>query len=219
MPPFAPSKFKTEGEYSQCLLDALRDLEAAGEPVGDLLKRCAGVAWFRRDKLALVAGMDHGHGACIAQIRPRVWTAPVFLRTDQLSIGLQLTSTTYVTLLFLATQEAVSHMCRDHVQLGADASLPGGGMEAGVHSGEGQPTVLATYNLDDGGKFVDISLSGGMVTTDGGAMLQYFGTGVSIADVLAGNNAKAPHPVLFRPLYDFIDHHITEQEPSKQSVE
>lgn len=173
-------------------------------------------------QLAAVAGMEHGHGFCIRQVRHRVWSAPLYLRLDRLSLGVQLTSVRVTTAIFLAKEEAVRKLCKDGLSASAEFSLPGRHLVEAGSGSAGAPMlasgdVLSAYAVTHGGTLVDISIGAGMVTTDGSAIHQYHGLGTTVADILSGNPAKAPHPVLFQPLYDYIDKHISGLLPAGAS--
>ena len=150
-------------------------------------------------KAGFIVGGKAGRGVASCRT-PSGWSAPAFLEIKGGSFGLQIgAEATDVVLLFMNTN-GLKKLVNNKVELGADASIAAGpvGREAAASTDASMSAEILSYSRSKG-LFAGISLKGSVISPEKSDMEDTYGKGVSVLDVLAAGNRRAPAEVQVFP--------------------
>ena len=166
----------------------------------DLLNKAECVAVFPTVvKAGFIVGGKAGRGVASCRTSSG-WSAPAFLEIKGGSFGLQIgAEATDVVLLFMNTN-GLKKLVNNKVELGADASIAAGpvGREAAASTDASMNAEILSYSRSKG-LFAGISLKGSVISPEKSDMEDTYGKGVSVLDVLAAGNSRAPSEVQVFP--------------------
>jgi lipid-binding SYLF domain-containing protein len=166
----------------------------------DLLNKAECVAVFPTVvKAGFIVGGKAGRGVASCRT-PSGWSAPAFLEIKGGSFGLQIgAEATDVVLLFMNTN-GLKKLVNNKVELGADASIAAGpvGREAAASTDASMSAEILSYSRSKG-LFAGISLKGSVISPEKSDMEDTYGKGISVLDVLAAGNRRAPAEVQVFP--------------------
>jgi SH3 domain-containing YSC84-like protein 1 len=162
----------------------------------DLLNKAECVAVFPSVvKVGFIVGGKAGRGVASCRT-PSGWSAPAFLEIKGGSFGLQVGGqATDVVLLFMNTN-GLKKLVNNKVELGADASIAAGpvGREAAASTDASMSAEILSYSRSKG-VFAGISLKGSVISPEKSDMEDTYGKAVTVLQVLAAGNSRAPAEV------------------------
>ena len=143
-------------------------------------------------KAAFVIGGEYGKGLMSCR-HDGVWSAPVFMRIEKGSWGLQIGAQSIDLVLLVMNENGMSKMLRNKVSLGAEASIAAGpvGRDARAATDAQMKAEILSYSRTQG-LFAGINLSGGVVRADVDDNTDLYGKAIEAKDVVMSRDLKAP---------------------------
>jgi SH3 domain-containing YSC84-like protein 1 len=143
-------------------------------------------------KAAFVFGGEYGKGLMSCR-HGDDWTAPIFMRIEKGSWGLQIGAQSIDLVLLVMNEKGMEKMLRNKVSLGAEASAAAGpvGRDARAATDAQMQAEILSYSRTQG-LFAGINLSGGVVRADADDNYDLYGSGIAAKDVVMNGSVKAP---------------------------
>jgi SH3 domain-containing YSC84-like protein 1 len=143
-------------------------------------------------KAALVVGGEYGKGLMSCR-HDGNWTAPIFMRIEKGSWGLQIGAQSIDLVLLVMNSGGMEKMLRNKVSLGAEASIAAGpvGRDARAATDAQMKAEILSYSRTQG-LFAGINLSGGVVRADADDNVDLYGREVVARDVVMNGTVSAP---------------------------
>lgn len=193
------ASFANEAEKLSERLDlsanAFRELmESPDSSVPDsLLEKAEAIVIFPRT-LNLAWGLGGQYGRGVALRRDKLtgqWSAPAFYSIGGITLGPQIGGQAIDTVLVVMNAKGLNSLLRSKCTLGGDAGIAVGpaGRNATASTDIRLQAEIYSYSRAKG-LYVGLSLKGAIVSPDKAANEEFYGSGVTAADIL---NGKAAH--------------------------
>ncbi|MDR1990862.1 MAG: lipid-binding SYLF domain-containing protein [Acidobacteriaceae bacterium] len=143
-------------------------------------------------KAAFVFGGEYGRGLMSCR-HANEWTAPIFMRVDKGSWGLQIGAQSIDLVLLVMNAKGIEKLLGNKVTLGAEMSVAAGpvGRDARAATDAQMTAEILSYSRAQG-LFAGINLSGGVVRPDEDANRDLYGTAITPRAVLLDATVVAP---------------------------
>jgi lipid-binding SYLF domain-containing protein len=143
-------------------------------------------------KAALVVGGEYGKGLMSCR-RDGEWSAPIFMRVEKGSWGLQIGAQSIDLVLLVMNTKGMEKLLRNKVSLGVEASAAAGpvGRDARAATDAQMTAEILSYSRTQG-LFAGINLSGGVVRADADDNVDLYGKAITPKDVVMTGTIKAP---------------------------
>src|SRR5499427_9693021 len=143
-------------------------------------------------KAAFVFGGEYGKGLMSCR-KGGGWSAPVFMRLEKGSWGLQIGAQSIDLVLLVNSERGMKKLLGNKVTLGAEASVAAGpvGRDARAATDAQMNAEILSYSRTQG-LFAGINLSGGVLKPDNDDNEDLYGKNVSAADILTTDKVAAP---------------------------
>jgi lipid-binding SYLF domain-containing protein len=143
-------------------------------------------------KAAFIFGGEYGKGLMSCR-RAGGWSAPVFMRVEKGSWGLQIGAQEIDLVLLVMNDGGVQKLLNNKVTLGAEASVAAGpvGRDARAATDGQLNAEILSYSRTQG-LFAGVNLSGGVVAADEDDNAALYGRNISPKQVVAGQDIKVP---------------------------
>ncbi len=140
-------------------------------------------------KAAFVFGGEYGKGLMSCR-KGGGWSAPVFMRLEKGSWGLQIGAQSIDLVLLVNNERGMKKLLGNKVTLGAEASVAAGpvGRDARAATDAQMNAEILSYSRAQG-LFAGINLSGGVLRPDSDDNEDVYGKNVTPTAVLTGNTA------------------------------
>jgi len=149
-------------------------------------------------KAAFVFGGEYGKGLMSCR-HGNEWSAPLFMRLEKGSWGLQIGAQTIDLVLLVMNKSGAERLLANKVSLGAELSVAAGpvGRDARAATDANVTAEILSYSRTQG-LFAGINLSGGVLRADTDDNKDLYGVNVNAHEVLLGDTV--PMPVVAEPL-------------------
>jgi SH3 domain-containing YSC84-like protein 1 len=149
-------------------------------------------------KAAFVIGGEYGKGLMSCR-RGNDWSAPLFMRLEKGSWGLQIGAQTIDLVLLVMNRTGAEKLLGNKVSLGAELSVAAGpvGRDAQAATDANLKAEILSYSRAQG-LFAGINLSGGVLRGDTDDNKDLYGANVNAREVLLGD--AIPMPSVAEPL-------------------
>ena len=149
-------------------------------------------------KAAFVFGGEYGKGLMSCR-HGSDWSAPLFMRLEQGSWGLQIGAQTIDLVLLVMNKSGAEKLLANKVSLGAEMSVAAGpvGRDARAATDANVTAEILSYSRPQG-LFAGINLSGGVLRGDTDDNKDLYGVRVNAREVLLGESV--PMPTVAEPL-------------------
>ena len=143
-------------------------------------------------KAAFVLGAEYGKGLMSCK-KDGAWSAPVFMRVEKGSWGLQIGAQSIDLVLLVMNERGMHKLLGNKVTLGAEASVAAGpvGRDARAATDAQMKAEILSYSRAQG-LFAGVNLSGGVLRPDADDNQDLYGRQISVKDVLAGHTIEVP---------------------------
>ena len=143
-------------------------------------------------KAAFVFGGEYGKGLMSCR-RGDDWTAPLFMRLEKGSWGLQIGAQSIDLVLLVMNKAGVEKLISNKVSLGAEMSVAAGpvGRDARAATDARVTAEILSYSRTQG-LFAGVNLSGGALRGDNDENKDLYGVRVSAREVLLGDSVPMP---------------------------
>ncbi len=140
-------------------------------------------------KAAFVFGGEYGKGLMSCR-KGGAWSAPVFMRLEKGSWGLQIGAQSIDLVLLVNNERGMKKLLGNKVTLGAEASVAAGpvGRDARAATDAQMHAEILSYSRAQG-LFAGINLSGGVLRPDGDDNEDVYGKTATPTTILTGNTA------------------------------
>ena len=140
-------------------------------------------------KAAFVFGGEYGKGLMSCR-KGGAWSAPVFMRLEKGSWGLQIGAQSIDLVLLVNNERGMQKLLGNKVTLGAEASVAAGpvGRDARAATDAQLKAEILSYSRAQG-LFAGINLSGGVLRPDSDDNEDVYGKNVTPTTILTGNTA------------------------------
>jgi lipid-binding SYLF domain-containing protein len=140
-------------------------------------------------KAAFVFGGEYGKGLMSCR-KAGAWSAPVFMRLEKGSWGLQIGAQSIDLVLLVNNERGMQKLLGNKVTLGAEASVAAGpvGRDARAATDAQMKAEILSYSRAQG-LFAGINLSGGVLRPDSDDNEDVYGKNVTPTAILTGNTA------------------------------
>lgn len=145
-------------------------------------------------KAAFIFGGEYGKGLLSCR-KGGVWSAPVFMRLEKGSWGLQIGAQSIDLVLLVMNHDGIEKLLKNKVTLGAEMSAAAGpvGRDARAGTDGAFEAEILSYSRTQG-LFAGINLSGGAIRPDDDTNADLYGRSVTPRDVLLGGFTEIPAP-------------------------
>ena len=149
-------------------------------------------------KAAFVFGGEYGKGLMSCR-RGNEWSAPLFMRLEKGSWGLQIGAQSIDLVLLVMNKTGAERLLANKVSLGAELSVAAGpvGRDARAATDANITAEILSYSRTQG-LFAGINLSGGVLRADEDDNKDLYGVRVNPREVLLGDTV--PMPAVAEPL-------------------
>jgi lipid-binding SYLF domain-containing protein len=149
-------------------------------------------------KAAFVFGGEYGKGLMSCR-HGNDWSAPLFMRLEKGSWGLQIGAQTIDLVLLVMNKSGAERLLANKVSLGAELSVAAGpvGRDARAATDANVTAEILSYSRTQG-LFAGINLSGGVLRGDADDNKDLYGVNVNAREVLLGDTV--PMPAVAEPL-------------------
>ena len=149
-------------------------------------------------KAAFVFGGEYGKGLMSCR-RGNEWSAPLFMRLEKGSWGLQIGAQSIDLVLLVMNKNGAEKLLANKVSLGAEMSVAAGpvGRDARAATDANVTAEILSYSRTQG-LFAGINLSGGVLRGDADDNKDLYGVSVNAREVLLGDSV--PMPAVAEPL-------------------
>lgn len=149
-------------------------------------------------KAAFVFGGEYGKGLMSCR-RGNEWSAPLFMRLEKGSWGLQIGAQSIDLVLLVMNKNGAEKLLANKVSLGAEMSVAAGpvGRDARAATDANVTAEILWYSRTQG-LFAGINLSGGVLRGDADDNKDLYGVSVNAREVLLGDSV--PMPAVAEPL-------------------
>jgi SH3 domain-containing YSC84-like protein 1 len=174
------------------VLEEMRSVPDRSIPQGTWRRaRCVAVIPGAK-KGALVVGGEYGEGF-VSCGTPNGWSAPAYLALHEGSLGAQIGMESVDLVMLVMNQRGVDHLLRDHVTLGADASIAAGpvGRDATKATDAQLKAEILSYSRAKG-LFAGIDLTGGVLRPDAWTDRDLYGRTITAREILTGGRVPTP---------------------------
>jgi len=143
-------------------------------------------------KAAFVIGGEYGKGLMSCR-RGRDWSAPLFMRLEKGSWGLQIGAQSIDLVLLVMNKNGAEKLLANKVSLGAEMSVAAGpvGRDARAATDANATAEIFSYSRTQG-LFAGINLSGGVLRGDADDNKDLYGVNVNAREVLLGETVTVP---------------------------
>jgi SH3 domain-containing YSC84-like protein 1 len=143
-------------------------------------------------KAAFVIGGEYGKGLMSCR-RGTDWSAPLFMRLEKGSWGLQIGAQSIDLVLLVMNQGGAEKLLKNKVSLGAELSVAAGpvGRDAQAATDANLKAEILSYSRTQG-LFAGINLSGGVLRGDTDDNKDLYGANVNPRDVVLGDTVTVP---------------------------
>src|SRR3954470_25070518 len=140
-------------------------------------------------KAAFVFGGEYGKGLMSCR-KGGAWSAPVFMRLEKGSWGLQIGAQSIDLVLLVNNERGMKKLLGNKVTLGAEASVAAGpvGRDARAATDAQMNAEILSYSRAQG-LFAGINLSGGVLKPDGDDNEEMYGKKITPTAILTGETA------------------------------
>jgi lipid-binding SYLF domain-containing protein len=140
-------------------------------------------------KAAFVFGGEYGKGLMSCR-KGAAWSAPVFMRLEKGSWGLQIGAQSIDLVLLVNSERGMKKLLGNKVTLGAEASVAAGpvGRDARAATDAQMNAEILSYSRAQG-LFAGINLSGGVLRPDSDDNEDAYGKKMTAESILIGNTA------------------------------
>ncbi|MCM8803260.1 MAG: lipid-binding SYLF domain-containing protein, partial [Candidatus Omnitrophica bacterium] len=158
-----------------------------------LVKECYGIIFMRQFKGGFIIGGKGGEGIVVARDKEkRIWSAPGFVASIQISFGWQIGAQMTDLILLIMNEDGLKILTTTKVKIGTDISVAAGPVgrefEGKVSPGVG---ILA-YGRSKG-VFGGLSLEGGAIFADDKANEEFYQKkGLKLKDILFKESVSIP---------------------------
>ena len=178
--------------------EVLKDMMSAPDKAipSDLIKRSTAIVIFPSlVKAGLGLGGHYGKGVILRR-NPSggKWGPPAFITLIGGSVGWQVGVQSTEMVLLVMTETSLKSLFRDKLTIGADASVAAGpvGRDASAATDASLGAGILSYSRAKG-LFAGVSIKGSVIEPDWEANEQYYGSDVSIIDILfQGKGTTSP---------------------------
>jgi lipid-binding SYLF domain-containing protein len=148
-------------------------------------------------KGAFLVGAQYGQGAATCRT-PKGWSAPVFVKLEGVSYGLQIGGQGTDLVLIAMNQNGLQDMLKAKVKLGADAAASAGPVGRNAQAGTDWMlnAEFLTYSRSKG-LFAGLDLTGDVLSQNQDDTRAFYGSDIPFESVLHGNVPTPPAAVPF----------------------
>ncbi len=155
------------------------------------LRKAQGIILLDSTMGGLIVGYESGHGvALVRNPQTKEWSAPVFLQSNQGSLGCQIGGQHSFQVMLLMNSDATRQLGEAKADFGGEARGTAGGETAGA---EGTVTASEPWVLvydDRAGLYGGAALKGGAVAPDNQADLVYYDKPLTVNEIVMEGKAQ-----------------------------
>ena len=156
-------------------------------------------------KGAFVVGAQYGQGVATCRT-PKGWSAPVFVKLEGASYGLQIGGQATDLVLIAMNQNGLQDMLKAKFKLGADAAASAGPVGRNAQAGTDWKlnSEFLTYSRSKG-LFAGLDLTGDVLSQNSDDTRAFYGSDMPFESILHGNQ---PVPLAARPFVRTVAHYF-----------
>jgi lipid-binding SYLF domain-containing protein len=189
-----PSQLDNRIKMLTAKLDAMQRKADKRIPA-DLLKKAQAIILLDRTKAGLVFGYQGGGGLAMAKDpKTEKWSPVAFMSSGEASFGFQMGGEQGFYAILLMTTNATQMLMNSNVRFGGEARGTAGDMTGDVETVTQQPIVVYA---DRSGLYGGAVVKGGSISGDNKANQVYYGTPVSVNDILYQHKVQPGEPASY----------------------
>lgn len=141
----------------------------------EMLRQAQGIILLDRTKAGFLFAFQGGAGAALVRDPvSRQWSAPVFVRANEASLGFQIGGQQSFVVILLMNTNAAQLLLQPNFRFGGEAGGTAGNTSGGVEGSIATAEPLVVVYTDREGLFGGASLKGDSLSTDTGADVAYY---------------------------------------------
>jgi SH3 domain-containing YSC84-like protein 1 len=157
----------------------------------ELLRQAAGIIILDRTKAGFVFAYEGGSGvAMVRDTQSRRWSAPVFLKANEASLGFQIGGQQSFVVILLMNTNASQLLTQPNFRFGGEAGGTAGNVSGGVEGSIAPTESLVVVYSDREGLFGGAALKGGTLAPDTEADFAYYERYLSAQEILFEHKAQ-----------------------------
>jgi lipid-binding SYLF domain-containing protein len=157
----------------------------------ELFRQAQGIILLDRTKAGFVFAYEGGSGvAMVRDTQSHQWSAPVFLKANEASLGFQIGGQQSFIVILLMNTNASQLLMQPNFRFGGEASGTAGNVSGGVEGSIAAAEPLVVVYTDREGLFGGAALKGGALAPDTEADIAYYDRYVSAQEILFEHKAQ-----------------------------
>jgi lipid-binding SYLF domain-containing protein len=171
----------------------LEDLQAKPDKriPQELLRQAQGVILLDRTKAGFIFAYEGGSGvAMVRDPQSRQWSAPVFVKANEASLGFQVGGQQSFIVILLMNTNAAQLLMQPNFRFGGEAGGTAGNASGGVEGSIASTEPLVVVYTDREGLFGGAALKGGTLAPDTEADITYYNRYLSAQEILFEHKAQ-----------------------------
>ena len=156
----------------------------------EMLKNAKGIVLLDRIKAGFIFAYQGGGGVAMVKNKSGDWSAPVFLKSNEASLGFQIGGQQSFVVILLMNTNAVSMLTDGKFSFGGEASGTAGDASAGAEGMLTEEPLTVVYT-DKAGLYGGAALKGSALSADNDANIAYYESYFSAKEILLDGKGKA----------------------------
>ncbi|MBK1876610.1 lipid-binding SYLF domain-containing protein [Pelagicoccus mobilis] len=189
------------GEKLAASVRDIQSLERSQIPA-DIMRQAKAVIVLKQYEAGVIFGASGGFGIVAKRDPEGYWGAPAWLKTGEISGGLQLGAQKLNVVLLVVKDRALEMLKKEKFQLGVDANIVRGPTGAYSESSIGQDADMLAYTAFEG-YYAGASFEGGFLLPDNKANESSYGQKFEVTHIIEAPDLDTPDSLI--ELFELLD--------------
>lgn len=206
---FSPSSFAENREMerllnrSEKIVKSIRNIQANEDSKipASVMREAKGVILLKQYEAGVIFGAKGGFGLVIQKMEDGSWGIPAWVRTTEITGGLQLGAQKLNVLLVIMNDESLKVLRKSKFQLGLDATLTRGPTGSNYETRTGFDADILVYT-DFQGYYAGATLGGSMLVADRRSNELTYGEKIEIPTIVSSRELNVPE--FLQPVLDTL---------------
>lgn len=178
---------------SEKLANSIRDIQAAEHSMipAEILRKAKGLIILKQYEAGAIFGAKGGFGVALKRKTNGEWGPPAWIKTGEISGGLQLGAQKLNVVLVILNEKSLSMLAKPKFQLGVDASVTRGPTGSNFEASLGMYSDILAYTGYDG-YYAGATFEGGFLLPDRKSNEVCYGERLEVSQILSSSELKVP---------------------------
>lgn len=185
---------------SEKIVKSIRNIQANEDSKipASVMREAEGIILLKQYEAGVIFGAKGGFGLVVQKLEDGSWGIPAWVRTTEITGGIQLGAQKLNVLLVIMNKESLKVLRKSKFQLGLDATLTRGPTGSNYETRTGFDADILVYT-DFQGYYAGATLGGSMLVADRRSNELTYGEKLEIPDIVSSDELTVPdflQPVL-----------------------